>query len=799
MVKHLARIAGIVVLLYAPLIALGQKNAALSGNVASSSGEALVGAVVLLKETQKGTTTDLHGRFELNNVKPGNYTLHVSYLGYEPQEQPIALQASQEKELQVKLTESKLVLDVVEVKGKSITTEVNEQAYAVTAISAKAFNNSTSDIKEVLNRVSGVRVLEEGGLGSNLSFSLNGFSGDQVKFFMDGIPMDNFGSSLSLSTLPVNSIQRIEVYKGVVPIWLGTDALGGAVNIVTNQSNDFLDASYSFGSFNTHRASLNGAQTNPETGFTVRGSINYNYSDNNYKVSVPLPDPLGNNLEKRMVNAERFHDAYESGMARIEAGFVNRKFADQLLIGLIASTDDKQVQNGATMTRPFGGMINTSKTFVPTLKYRKENFITEGLAISFNGSFNITEAKNIDTLTAYTYNWLGEKLPSRDSLTAESGDPNNIDMDDTEFTTQLNIGYQLNTNHSLSFNYSYQSFGRETFDSEDPDNISNQIANNLAKTIVGLAYKYDHSNKWSTTVFGKTYLLKLSTSKEFDFGEETTRIDTYQNNSEEFGYGIATSYNVLLALQLKGSYERTYRLPWADEVFGNGQFILPNPDLRPEQSTNINIGGSYGVNLATNHHLTVESSFIYRESEDLIYQVVTVASPETSYSNLSDVRTLGVEGSVDYNWKNIINAGASITYQNITDQAELVYNDYSGYQTNFNKGFRIPNKPYLFGNGRVGFHKQNLIFANSSFRANYFYNFNKEYFLSWAKYGTKDSKKVIPGQSSHNIELSYSLANGKYNIAVECRNLTDERLYDKFYLQKPGRAFYLKLRYAIGK
>src|SRR5690606_22523583 len=178
----------------------------------------------------------------------------------------------------------------VEIVGKSETRQINEQPYTVTAISVKELQNSSQDAKEVLNRVSGVRVLEEGGLGSNLNFSLNGFSGDQVKFFLDGLPMDNFGSSLSMSDIPVNSIDRIEVYKGVVPVWLGTDALGGAVNIITNKKANFLDLSYSVGSFNTHRISVNGAQTHDKTGFTIRANANYNYSDTNYEVLVPITD-----------------------------------------------------------------------------------------------------------------------------------------------------------------------------------------------------------------------------------------------------------------------------------------------------------------------------------------------------------------------------------------------------------------------------------------------------------------------------------------------------------------------------
>ncbi|MEX2594195.1 MAG: TonB-dependent receptor plug domain-containing protein [Anditalea sp.] len=231
-------------------------KAQIIGKVSSSSGEVLTDVAVVLKNTLIGTTTDLEGRFEIKDIPPGDYVLNVSYLGFETQEKNVPLKASQKIELNINLREKAFMMDVAMVNGKSVTRQVNELPYAVTAISAKELYNSTSNAKEMLNRVPGVRVLEEGGLGSDLSFTLNGFSGDQVKFFLDGIPMDNFGSSLSISNIPVNTIDRIEVYKGVVPVWLGTDALGGAVNIITNQKNNFLDASYSFGSFNTHQVSL---------------------------------------------------------------------------------------------------------------------------------------------------------------------------------------------------------------------------------------------------------------------------------------------------------------------------------------------------------------------------------------------------------------------------------------------------------------------------------------------------------------------------------------------------------------
>ena len=52
----------------------------------------------------------------------------------------------------------------------------------------------------------------------------------------------------------------------------------------------------------------------------------------------------------------------------------------------------------------------------------------------------------------------------------------------------------------------------------------------------------------------------------------------------------------------------------------------------------------------------------------------------------------------------------------------------------------------------------------------------------------------MPNQFSHDITLSYSIARGRFNFSIECRNITDAKLYDNFSLQKAGRAFYGKVR-----
>lgn len=81
-------------------------------------------------------------------------------------------------------------------------------------------------------------------------------------------------------------------------------------------------------------------------------------------------------------------------------------------------------------------------------------------------------------------------------------------------------------------------------------------------------------------------------------------------------------------------------------------------------------------------------------------------------------------------------------------------------------------------------------------------SYDNQYLHSFTYYssniGSNKGDYVVPNQFSHNLALSYSLKNGRYNLSFECRNFTDEKLYDNFSLQKAGRAFYGKVRIHFG-
>lgn len=767
----------------------------ITGRIIDAQKNPVYPVAVMIEGTTTGEYTNENGEYTISGVPSGNHVIVVSGIGVNTSKTPVSILSGRVNRIADIIVDNSIELNEVAVIGKSEARRQQEQAYAISVLDIQQAYNNTAPLNKLLNNVSSVRIREDGGVGSNYNFSLNGFSGNQVKFFLDGIPMDNFGSSFNLGNISVNMAERVEVYKGVLPVSLGADALGGAVNIISRKDANYLDASYSFGSFNTHRASVNGAFTDVNSGFTIRANAFYNYSDNNYKVYVPVNDlNTGKEIEKRWV--KRFNDDYQSGGLKLETGITNKPYADYLLAGIILSKNDKDIQTGATMEKVYGGIKSKSESVIPSIRYKKDDLFIEGLSLSLHGAYSMVNSFNTDTLSR-AYNWLGEWIE-----TGSKGERSYTDskIRNKEWLGNGNISYMIDNYQSLTLNHMISSVNRKMYDKAHPDDETNNIPQKLTKNITGLGWqiKYD---RWNANVFGKLYGTKSSTYKRVDEYTENARLERVEDSKTNLGYGAAGTYYIIPVLQAKVSYEQAYRLPEGIEMFGDGLIQQRNPDLKPESSDNINIGLLYDQRLSK-HHLFAEANFIYRSTKDFILKEVSLTSnPTTGYDNIGKVLTRGFEAGVKYKWNNMINLGVSMTYQHITDNQEFEENKNSlvgeGITENIRYKSRLPNIPYLFGNGDLGFRFQNIGFDHTELSLDYSLSYIHEYYLSFPGLGSKGSKKIIPEQFSHDIALGYTMGNGKYSVVAECTNLTDAKLYDNYMLQKPGRAFNVKFRFFL--
>ena len=82
--------------------------------------------------------------------------------------------------------------------------------------------------------VPGVTVMRTGSIGAASTITLRGSSADEVRVFVDGVPVNiASGGAVDMSTLPLGDVERVEVYRGTSPLAFGESALGGVVSITT--------------------------------------------------------------------------------------------------------------------------------------------------------------------------------------------------------------------------------------------------------------------------------------------------------------------------------------------------------------------------------------------------------------------------------------------------------------------------------------------------------------------------------------------------------------------------------------
>lgn len=738
----------------------------------------------------KGCYSNEKGEFIINNLTYGTYHLVITAFGFEQWKKNIQLDIDTLNLGEIYLSPIK-ELSGVTVNASSDNELVKEEAYNVTAIDLKPVQNLNLNVNDVLNGTPGIRVRESGGTGSEFNFSLNGFTGKQVRFFIDGLPTDYLGQAFGLNVVPVNLLDRIEVYKGVVPVRLGSDVLGGAVNIVTkNISKDFVDASYSLGSFNTHKAAIVARHTS-KNNFLINASAFYTYSDNNYFMDAYLADPNTGAIDKDPTRIQRFNDAFRSTTGLLEFGVVNKPFADRLLVGFIATESYKEVQQGANMTKVAGHVFRKEHTYIPTLKYAKDDLFTKGLDIKLSAIYSDRQAITVDT-SSRIYDWQGNYTEK--DFSATSGELNwyktYFTFKDKASLITATLDYQLNKKHSFTFNNTFSWFQRQGEDTLSYSAVPFSNPNVLQKNFMGLSYTLSLlDGKWESTAFVKSFQMLSVLYRE----PESEYEDFIRSEEKQIytGYGAATTFHLRKNIQLKASYENAYRLPEGYEIFGDGLLLRTNYDLVAEQSQNFNlsIGGSKRWKA---HKIQAELGFIYRLPENMIRRVaVGIAS---QYQNLLSAQVTGGEMALKYTFKKRLHLELNTTYQNMLNTNQFT----SGFEDPLYLD-RIPNIPYFFGNGSITYNTKCFGKKEHNISVRWHTLFVEEFYLKWPSQGSTEFKNIIPRQIAHNLALTFNGAQGKYNVSLACNNLLDANLYDNFKIQKPGRNFNIKLRYYITK
>ena len=212
----------------------------LSGKIVDKNGSPIIGANLILQPDSHQVQTDKNGYFTFKNIIAGEYTVAVSYIGYKAYQNNVLIEVDKKSNIKITLEEEQNALQQVMVYGKETKVDnlldIQRSAMPVTVITKETIAQMGSRrLDEVLKEQTGIAVVNEIGGGARaVGVQMQGFGSDYVMILIDGQPMVGRNSgNFDLSRISVSNIERIEIIKGASSCLFGSEALGGAINIVT--------------------------------------------------------------------------------------------------------------------------------------------------------------------------------------------------------------------------------------------------------------------------------------------------------------------------------------------------------------------------------------------------------------------------------------------------------------------------------------------------------------------------------------------------------------------------------------
>ncbi len=216
--------------------------------------EPLVGANIVLEGSTRGASTDLDGSFRISGLDPGNYTVKISYLGYQSEERDVALGEGGEVDLDITLVAGATVGEEVVVSGSRRREKLTESPATIETIFPQELTDHAGNSAELLARQKGIDYFRAGvaGIGINVRGFNSNFNAKNLQvtdgrystLIATGLP---FGP---LNTVIEEDIERIEVVLGPNSTMYGPNAHNGLLNTITKDPRNSAGTDFVVGAGN---------------------------------------------------------------------------------------------------------------------------------------------------------------------------------------------------------------------------------------------------------------------------------------------------------------------------------------------------------------------------------------------------------------------------------------------------------------------------------------------------------------------------------------------------------------------
>ncbi len=644
--------------------------------------------------------------------------------------------------------------DVIKVIASEVseTEAIYRSTTFVDIIPTENAYKSVESVSETLSERVGVQTKRFGGLGSQSSVSIRGSNPNQVVIYLDGMPLNDakFGE-VNLENLPIDNLERIEVYRSFTPVRFAVSGIGGVVNLVTKKTKDYSSniLSASYGSFNTSKVTASRSQKIKAFDYLL--FFNRTGSDGDFEFIDDNGTPQNDADDRRVKRKNNDHQSYNATLKggysgdRCRVSVMNDFFyKDQGLPGIysndITSIRFETLRNiinvGFTTTGLIHKNINTDAKLYYSL--RQDDFnnsrgedIGLGGAMRQKGYFNSVGTDLVWELIlpkAYQY------LTLLTSYEYES------------YKNRENSYYTADENRWSPLQH------RHRFTLALEDEIS--LVRDRLRIIPQFRYEYWNQRFMTEdAVFGNS---------DIELGAE--------DESHHIGGQLGLKYYPFDDhLYLKANAGRGFRAPTFTELFGDRGYVLGNPHLKPERSINVDAGIGYDYNnkISILDRIFVEYAFFYIIVED---HIIFLHNSQFTMKaqNIDKAEIMGHELSLSLGLFEHLMVSCNYTYQQAIDKGKIPY-----YRNKY-----LPHRPI---------HEASLsVTARGA-------NLSCRYELSYTGANFRDrynsAEVYVYERLIHNMQITLTPYSG-INLVLEIKNVDDNMVEDLLGYPLPGISCY---------
>jgi iron complex outermembrane receptor protein len=628
-----------------------------------------------------------------------------------------------------------------------------------TVVDTSAAPTEMETLAEALAETVGVQVRRFGGLGDFSTVSIRGFSAGQVQVYLDGVPLSRADNEVvNLSDLPLDAVERVEVYRGTTPLAFAQSGPGGVVNVITRRPGErpLTAASVSYGSFETRKADAVSSNRIGPWEYLAFGHYLGSRGDFTYTNDLGTATPADDREETRVNND------FNLGNLTARLGY---RPAGPLAASLTADSFFREegvpgvgvAQARDARLRTFRQLAHLDVDLLPA---------SAPLEVS-GGAYGLYERQNFRDRDGEIF-----VASDTDDRTAAGGG-------------QLLLRGALGAHHlpGLFLATGYEHFAAD--DKLDPrgtpparTRLRGTIGAEDEIVALGDRLSIVPGLRWE--IFRDDFPGEPGLPVPLQTGGTTVR--------DFFSPRLGVRAVPLRGLTLLGNLGRYARVPNLAELFGNRGVVLGNPRLRPEVAWNWDLGGRLDVPAwGPLDRMRLEYAYFDNSIDDLIIlrQVsLTLVRPD----NVAAASLTGHELSARARLARRLGLLANYTRQETRDESEVPFfrgkelpgrprdEAFFRAELTWSRAHPVPGMPRMWP-GRV-FYEVNVIAENFLDRAN---------------------ERRVSSRVLHGTGLELRLPWQRLRVALEVKNAGDDQQEDVLGFPLPGRAVFGTVSYGFGR